>query len=220
MRLLTFNRLSDSIEGRSQRKDLSSDQQIFVIGADRMPVDAIGRNRDLRHEIGARHDHAVLRKSTTGNPTNDAILRLDVVQIEKPVETRLLFIGRDRGGQPNTESFSSHYLDAQPGTPPCAGPAMTIVQFRIRTVETDLKGDPLARKGARGTQLLSREQHSVGQHDGRRHAGAFKNDGPDVGQKERLSAGEIDLSNSDNPGLFRNPADGLQPELASSGAWR
>jgi len=53
MRALTGHVLANDLERAGQRKDVTRDEQIVVVGSDWMPVDALGGDRDLRYQVGA-----------------------------------------------------------------------------------------------------------------------------------------------------------------------
>ena len=56
---LAVERAAHRGEGFGERKDVTGDQQVVVLRADRMPVDALRRDRDLGHQIRARERDAV-----------------------------------------------------------------------------------------------------------------------------------------------------------------
>ena len=54
-------------EGLGKRKDVSGDEQVRVLCPDRMPIDALRRDCDFGHEIGATERQALGRGATQGN---------------------------------------------------------------------------------------------------------------------------------------------------------
>ena len=65
---------SRRVEGNRERKDLAREEQILIACADWMPVDAVGGDRDLRHQIGASERDAIRREAAQRDPPHDAIL--------------------------------------------------------------------------------------------------------------------------------------------------
>src|SRR5262249_58408229 len=51
---------ADRLDRRGERQDVARDQEVVVVGADRVPVDAARGDGHLRYEIGAREGDAVL----------------------------------------------------------------------------------------------------------------------------------------------------------------
>ena len=61
-------------ESVGERKNVAGDQEVLILGAHRMPIHAVGRDGDFRHQIGARKRDALFRKTTQRDATDHAIL--------------------------------------------------------------------------------------------------------------------------------------------------
>ena len=70
-------------KGCGKRKNLRSDQQVGVLRADRMPIDAVGRNRDFRHQIGACQRDALRGEAAQRNLADYPVLVLDLSGVEE-----------------------------------------------------------------------------------------------------------------------------------------
>ena len=78
MRSFALPGATRSGEGLSERKNVAGDQEVIILGAHRMPIHAVGRDGDFRHQIGARKRDALLRKTTQRDATDHAILVADL----------------------------------------------------------------------------------------------------------------------------------------------
>src|SRR5690242_21075668 len=82
---------------------------------------------------------------------------------------------------------------------------MVFVALRRWAIETDLKGDALARQGAQRREPGSRKQHAVGEDGGWRGRGTGKQDFADIRQHERLAAGDKNLFDTELLSFARDP---------------
>ena len=48
-------------EGFRERKNVAADEQVAVLGPDRMPIDAFSRDRHFGHQVCAREGNALAR---------------------------------------------------------------------------------------------------------------------------------------------------------------
>ena len=111
-----------------------------------MPVDALGRDRDLGHQIRARERDALRREAAQRDAADHPILLGDLLGIEEAAELLGLVIAGDGRRQSHAKPFRASALDALPRARPCALAAMAVVPLRRRAVEADLQRHALARQ--------------------------------------------------------------------------
>ena len=131
-------------EGLGERKDVGGDEQIGVLGAYRMPVDALRCDGDLRHQIGADQRNTLRGETSQRNPADHSILLADVLSIEEATELLGLLISGDGRGQSHPESFSASALNTFQCTHPCALSTMAVVPLGRRTIKADLQRQAIA----------------------------------------------------------------------------
>src|SRR6516165_5874567 len=129
-------------------KDLRSDQEVRILGADRMPIHTVGRDGDFRYEICAGKCDSLGRKSTKGDAADHPILLADLPTVQKLAELISLGVGRNRRRQSHPKSFCPRSLDTLPRFCPCTRSAMSVVPLGGRAVETDLQCEVIARQCA------------------------------------------------------------------------
>ena len=129
-----------------ERKNVRSDEQVGVLRADRMPVDAVRRNRDFRHQIGASQRDTPRGEAAQRNVADHTILVRDLLGIEEATELLGLGVGRDGRRQPHPKLFRASALDTAPCARPRAPAAMAVVPRGLRAVEADLQGHTIARQ--------------------------------------------------------------------------
>lgn len=121
---------------------------VGVLGADRMPIDAVGRNRYFRHQIGTCQGDALRGEPAQRNMAYHAVLVRDLPGVEETAELLGLGVGRDGRRQSHAKSFGASTLDASPRARPCAHTAMAVVPRRCRAIEADLQAQAVARQRA------------------------------------------------------------------------
>src|SRR5262249_13924516 len=126
---LALVRNPDRFERRGERQDVARDQEVVVVGADRVPVDAARGDGRLRDEIRAREGDAVLGKATQRDSPDHTILGSNRVPVQEFREPRGLVVRRYGGGEPNPEARPARRLDTGPGALPRAVSAVPIVQL-------------------------------------------------------------------------------------------
>src|SRR5262249_38212212 len=77
---------AERLERRGERQDVARDQEVVVVGPDRMPVNTARGDGRLRHQIRAREGDAVFGKATQRDSADHAILRSNRVPVEKFLE--------------------------------------------------------------------------------------------------------------------------------------
>ena len=82
----------DGGKGLGERKDIRRHQHVCVVRSDRMPIDALGSYRDLRHQVGARHSEALSRSAAQRDAADNPIAFIDPFGIKEATELRNLFI--------------------------------------------------------------------------------------------------------------------------------
>src|ERR1700733_11600855 len=146
--MLAVEGAANSLEGFSERKDLRANQEIVILGSDRMPEHALGRDRHFRNEVHPRQGDAFSRSAAQRNPPDHPILFADALRLKEAGKLLGLFIRRHGRRQSHTKASSACELDSLPGAIPRSLAAMLVMATRRRTVEADLKGDTLARQRA------------------------------------------------------------------------
>jgi len=133
-------------KGFGERKYLRGDEQVGILRADRMPIDAVGGYRDFWQQIGACQRNALGGEATQGIAADHPVLLRDLSSIEEMTEFLGLGVGRDGRRQSHSKSFCASALDACQCTRPAAGSAMAVVLRGRRTVEADLQGQTVTRQ--------------------------------------------------------------------------
>src|SRR5262249_46952553 len=130
-RMLAFalERHPERVERRGERENVAGDQEVVVVGADRVPVNAARGDGHLRYEIRAREGDAVLGKATQRDSPDHAILGSHCVPVQKFREPLDLLVRRQGGGEPNPEARPARRLDTGPGALPCAVSTVPVVQL-------------------------------------------------------------------------------------------
>ena len=184
---------TDCGEGLGEGKNVGRDQQIGILRADRVPVHTIGRDRDFRHQIGSTDCDTFAGRATQRDPADDPVFCRDLLLIEELTERVSLGVGRNRGCQSHSKAKRTSALDAFARARPCARPAMEVVQFWRRAVQTDLQDNSITRQRLQAFCASPGEQHSVGQHRGGRGGSASKQNLADIFQQKRLASGHEDF---------------------------
>ena len=86
-------------KGFCERKNVRSDKQVGVRRAYRMPVDAVRRDRDFRHQIGTSQRDTPRGEASQRNVADHTVLLRDLLSIEEPAEFLGLDVGRDGRSQ-------------------------------------------------------------------------------------------------------------------------
>src|SRR5262249_26631112 len=126
---LVLERHPDRLERRGERQNVARDQEVVVVGADWVPVDATRGDGHLRYEIRARESDAVLGKASQHDSPDHTILGTNPVPVQKFRELPGVLVRRYSGGEPNPEARRASRLDAGPGALPRAVSAVPIVQL-------------------------------------------------------------------------------------------
>ena len=103
--------LANGGESFSQREDIRRDQEVRIIGSDRMPIDAVCGDRHFRNEIGARDCETFDGKTAERNATDHPVLLTDLARIEESLKLFSLFVGRNRCRQSSPEPFRAGEVD-------------------------------------------------------------------------------------------------------------
>ena len=111
-------------EGLRQRKDLRAHEQVRILGPDRMPIDAVGRDRDLGDEIGAGEGEAVFGEAPQRDAADDAVPLGDPLGVEEEAELLGLGFVRDGRREPDAKPFGAGDLDPLEGARPGAAAAI------------------------------------------------------------------------------------------------
>src|SRR5580704_2900064 len=176
-------------EGIGKWKNLAADQQVVILGSDRMPKHAFRRNRHLGNQVCPCQSDALCSGAPQGNSPDHAVLLADVMGVKEAAEFLGLRIRRHCRRQSYLESFGASLLDSFPCTCPCPLSTMVVVALRRRAVEADLQGYALALQGAQRFEPTSTKQHAVGEDRDWRRRGARGKDLTNIGQHEWLAAG-------------------------------
>src|SRR5260370_4303826 len=120
MLALPVERATYGGEGLGQRKDLGGDEQVGILGAYRMPIDAFSRNCYFRHQVCTRKCDALRREAAQRNAADHPVFLADVVGIEEAAELLSLGVSRHCRGQSHPKSFGASAPDPVPCTRPCA----------------------------------------------------------------------------------------------------
>src|SRR5262245_24399864 len=196
-------------------KDIRSDQKVRSLGAERMPIHAVGGDGDFRDKICAGKCDPFGRKSTKGYATNHAVLFADLPTVQKLAELLGLGFCGDRRRQSHPKSFCPRPLNPLPCFGPCTGSAMLVVAFRGRAVDADLQCQPIARQSAQSFQPPPDKKHPIGQYSCRSSRRAGCQDVADVREQERLAASHENLADSERCCLTCDPPHLLQAERSS-----
>src|ERR1700686_4223932 len=127
MRGLALDGTVDRGEGFGEREDVGRDEQIRILGADGMPIDAFGRDRHFGDEVGPCQRDALFGKAAKGDAADHAILNGDLPLVEETAELLGLAVARYRRREAHAKSVRPDPLDALPGPRPCALAAMAVV---------------------------------------------------------------------------------------------
>ena len=173
-----------------------------------MPVHTIGRNGDFRHQIGSTDCDSSAGRATQRNPANDSVVCRNLFLIEELPERLSLGIGRNRGRQSHSKTMSPSPLNPFACACPGASPAMQVVQFRRRAVQTDLQHNSIARQRSQALSASSGKEHSISQHRGRSGRSASEQNLANIFQQKGLAAGHEDFF---DPQLHRFTGDPLHP---------
>src|SRR5215472_14046060 len=192
-------------KGCLKRKDLTADQQVAVLGSDRMPEHAFGSNCHLGHQVCPRQGNALCRRASQRNSPDHPVLIADLMGIEESAELLSLRLGRHCRSQAHTESLGTGPLDSLPGARPRPLSTMAVVALRRRTVEADLQGDALARQRAQRLKPTPYKQHAVSEDRGWRRRSARNQDLANIRQHERLAAGYENFADAKFCRLDRDP---------------
>src|ERR1700722_14651040 len=129
-----------------ERENVPCDQEVFVLGANRMPIDTIGRDSDFRHKISAGKRDAFFRKTPQRYAADDAILFADLPAVQELSELGFLGLGRDGRGESHPKSLRPRPLDTLPRFCPTTSSTMSIMALRCGTVEADLQRQAVTRQ--------------------------------------------------------------------------
>src|SRR5271156_1631108 len=96
-RMFTFalKGAADRGEGVGKRKNLTRDQQIGILRADRMPVHALSGNRNFRHQIRSTNGDTFSGGATQRNPADDPVFCRNLLFTEELTELLGLGIARN-----------------------------------------------------------------------------------------------------------------------------
>src|SRR5262249_44156274 len=108
-------------------KDIRSDQKVRILGADRMPIHAVGGYCDFRYKVGTGKCDSFGRKSTKGYATDHPVLFADLPTVQKLAELVGLGFCRNRRRQSHPKSFCPRPLNALPRFGPGTRSAMVVV---------------------------------------------------------------------------------------------
>jgi hypothetical protein len=98
-------------EGLSQRKDIGGDQQIRIVGSDRVPVDTVGSYRDLWDKIGACKCDTFDGNATQDDSPDHPVFLINATRIEEALKFLSLVIRGDRCRQSHPEPFRASEVD-------------------------------------------------------------------------------------------------------------
>src|SRR5712664_416242 len=199
-------------EGFGEWKDIPADQQVIILGSDRMPEHAFRRNRHLRKQICPCQSNALDCRASQGNSPDHPVLLTKVMGVKEAAELLGLRISRHCRRQSHPESFGTGQLDPLPGACPCPLSTMAVVALRCRTVEADLQGHAFALQRAQRFEPTSGKQHAVGEDRGRCRYSARGKDLADIWQHEWLAAGDKDFTYAEFRRLDRDPSHPLDAE--------
>src|SRR5262249_3090871 len=120
-------------------KDIRSDQKARILGADRMPIDAVGGGGDFRDKRAAGTCEPFGCKPPKGHATTRPAAFADLRRGQKLAEVLGLRFCGARRCQSHPNSFCPRPLNALPCFGPGPGSAMLVVALWGRAVETDLQ---------------------------------------------------------------------------------
>src|SRR6516164_125388 len=201
-------------EGFGERKDVAADQQVVILGSNRMPKHAFRRDCDLGDQVCPCQGKALHGGASQGNSPDHPVLLPDVMGVKKTAEFVGLVVSRHCRRQTHPESLGSGQLDSPPGT--CPGPAstMAVVALRRWTVEADLEGYALALQRAQRFEPASSKQHAIGEDSGRCRRSAHGEDLANIRQHERFAASDKDFVYAKFCRLDRDPTHALDTKGA------
>lgn len=90
--MLAVEGAANGLEGFSERKDLRANQEILILGSDRMPEHALSRNRHFRNQVHSRQSDAFSCSAAQGNPPYHPILFADAMRVKEAGKLLGLFI--------------------------------------------------------------------------------------------------------------------------------
>src|SRR5262249_28789759 len=124
---------------------------------------------------------------------DNSIFNRDIALVEEQAERIGICICGHRCRQPYAEARRSSILNSAHSTRPGTLSPMVVVKLGRRAVETDLQGDPITRQGPKQFEPPADEQHPIGEHGCGGYRGTRQQDLIDIGEKERLAAGNEDV---------------------------
>src|SRR5580704_17951910 len=92
-------------EGIGKWKNLAADQQVVILGSDRMPKHAFRRNRHLGNQVCPCQGDALRGGASQSNSPDDPVLLANVMGVKEAAEFPGLRVRRLRRRQSYPESF-------------------------------------------------------------------------------------------------------------------
>src|SRR5258708_34358119 len=114
--MLAIEGAAHSFEGIGEWKDFAADQQVVILGSDRVPKHAFGRNRHFRNQICPCQSDALRGGASQDNSPDHPVLLADVMGVKEAAELLGLRVSCHRRRQPYPQSFATGPPDPLPGT--------------------------------------------------------------------------------------------------------
>lgn len=99
-------------EGLGEWKDVAADQQVVILGSDRMPKDTFCRNRHLGNQVRPCQCNALPSGAPQRNSSDYAIFLAHMMGVNETAEFLGLRVSRHGRRQPHAESFGAGSLDS------------------------------------------------------------------------------------------------------------
>src|SRR5206468_5976152 len=200
-----------------ERKDFTADQQVVILGSNRVPKHALRRNRHLGNQIRPCQSDALRGGASQRNPPDHPVLLANIMSVKEAAELIGLCVSRDCSRQTHPESFSAGPFDSLPGACPCPISTMAVVALRRGTIEANLEGYALARQRAQRCKPTPGKQHAVSENCRRRRRSARGKDLANIRQHEWLAAGHKDFTYAEFRCLDSDLSHPLDTESAPRG---
>src|SRR5260370_10733452 len=132
-------------KGSGKRADLGRQKQVRIVSTDRMPIDTVSRDSDLRNQVRTRKCEALLCNAPQSDSANHPILRANLLSIEETAELVCLNVVGYGRRQPYPEALGPSALNTLPCTRPSTPSAVAVVPLGSRAVEADLQSYAVTR---------------------------------------------------------------------------
>src|SRR5258708_16117493 len=110
MLMLAIEGAAHGCEGIGEWKDFAADQQIVILGSDRMPKHAVRRNRHLGNQVCPRQSDALRGRASERNSPDHPVLLAHVMGVKEAAALFGLSVTSTSRRQPHPQSFDAHPL--------------------------------------------------------------------------------------------------------------